>query len=238
MDPKLTEEEAANVAALVSHFVAHQRIFNRVASSLVTLFTENDQLPDLIHSIKYRVKDPEHLRDKLGRKFAKCKAAGNAFDITTDNLFERVNDLAGVRLLHLHTGQMTQIDKALRDLLDHEMYQIVEGPFARTWDDEYREFFSRIGIKPETSQSLYTSVHYVVQPSQRTKCTAEIQVRTLAEELWGEVAHSVNYPHPTASVACQEQIKVLARVTSSCTRLVDSIYKSREEHVGFSSPKL
>jgi len=58
--------------------------------------------------------------------------------------------------------------------------------------------------------------------------TAEIQVRTLAEELWGEVAHTIDYPHPSEILACREQIKVLARVTSTCTRLVDAIFRVHE----------
>ena len=34
----------------------------------------------------------------------------------------------------------------------------------------------------------------------------------------------MNYPTPTTVLASSEQIKVLARVTSSATRLVDSIF--------------
>lgn len=44
------------------------------------------------------------------------------------------------------------------------------------------------------------------------------------EEVWGEVDHSINYPHKSDSVACREQIRALARATSSATRLVDSIF--------------
>jgi ppGpp synthetase/RelA/SpoT-type nucleotidyltranferase len=76
---------------------------------------------------------------------------------------------------------------------------------------------------------MYTSVHYVIGSASRTKVTAEIQVRTLAEEVWGEVDHSINYPHKTDSVACAEQLKVLARVTSSTSRLVDSIFLTLED---------
>jgi len=43
--------------------------------------------------------------------------------------------------------------------------------------------------------------------------------RTFSEEIWGEVDHKFNYPHPIESFACGEQIKVLARVASSYTRL-------------------
>ena len=60
--------------------------------------------------------------------------------------------------------------------------------------------------------------------------TAEIQVRTLMEEVWGEVDHTINYPNPIDSLACSEQLKVLARVTSSASRLVDSIFASVDDH--------
>ena len=48
------------------------------------------------------------------------------------------------------------------------------------------------------------------------------------EEVWGEVSHIIDYPHPSKDLACREQIKVLARATSTCTRLVDSIFRSHE----------
>ena len=34
---------------------------------------------------------------------------------------------------------------------------------------------------------MYTSVHYVIGSASRTTVTCEIQVRTLMEEVWGEV---------------------------------------------------
>ena len=73
------------------------------------------------------------------------------------------------------------------------------------------------------------SVHYVIELNPTSHVRCELQVRTLADELWGEVSHTIDYPKPTKSIACQEQLKVLARVTSGCTRLVDSIFRSREE---------
>ena len=86
------------------------------------------------------------------------------------------------------------------------------------------------GINTRKSPSMYTSVHYVIGSASRTTMTAEIQVRTLMEEVWGEVDHSMNYPHPSDSLACREQLKVLARVTSSASRLVDSIFVTLDDH--------
>ena len=59
--------------------------------------------------------------------------------------------------------------------------------------------------------------------------TCEVQVRTLMEEVWGEVDHKLNYPVPTQILALKEQLKVLARVTSSASRLVDSIFLTHED---------
>jgi putative GTP pyrophosphokinase len=106
---------------------------------------------------------------------------------------------------------------------------VLEGPEARIWDDEYEATFTKMKIATVSSERMYTSVHYVVDAGAGTKRTAEIQVRTLAQEYWGEVDHAINYPYPCGQPSVEEQIKVLARVTSSCTRLVDSIFFALEQ---------
>jgi putative GTP pyrophosphokinase len=224
----LSGAEEALIEELVSAYIAEEekyKIFQRALLSIM----EAKALTDLIHSYKARLKDPEHLRDKLRRKTREAKAKGENFDITSDNLFNKITDLAGLRILHLHTRQIVDIDRALRATLEAMALPLVEAPFARTWDDENRAFFEEIGFETRKSKSLYTSVHYVVEANLKAKLTGEIQVRTLAEELWGEVDHTINYPHKSSKKTCQEQILVLARATSTCSRLVDSIFAAHNE---------
>lgn len=114
-------------------------------------------------------------------------------------------------------------------IFDEDKYDLIEGPIARTWDDESRDLFKDMNIKTKKSPSMYASVHYIIAPNKKARITCEVQVRTLAEELWGEVDHTINYPKHSPSLPCREQIKVLARVTSSCTRLVDSIFSSHDD---------
>jgi putative GTP pyrophosphokinase len=221
---ELTPEELELIDSLVQHYRdKEQARAIRLAQNLFALFSEEILTPH-VHSVRRRAKDPEHLRDKLARKLLKAKAENQRFDVTAENLFVAINDLAGVRLLHLHTSQFPKIDEVVRELLRSEAYEIVEGPTARVWDDEYKEIFTQYGIETVNNNRLYTSVHYVVSTGGDQRRTAEIQVRTLAEELWGEVDHTINYPKPSDIQSCKEQIKVLARLTSSCTRLVDSIF--------------
>jgi len=229
MPRPLLPEEDVLISELVDHFVQNREKFELFVEQLRAVLQGTQTLRQLVHSMKWRVKDAEHLRDKLIRRLVGADGGQPSFDVTRENLFERVNDLAGFRILHLHTRQMEAINKVLLDVLDEARYRVLEGPIAKTWDDETRAYFQEIGIQTESSESLYTSVYYVIEANTRTKYTGEIQVRTLAEELWGEVDHSINYPRACSVLACREQIKVLARVTSSCTRLVDAIFRTLED---------
>ena len=228
--PRLNKTDIRKIDQLVTKYQEENGRVSLFLSQLLSALNESKDLEKYIHSMKTRLKNPEHLRDKLCRKLLKCRTEGNDFDVTRDNLFVKINDLAGVRILHLYTRQIREIDSVLRSIFDEQRYALIEGPFARTWDDESRAFFESCNIEAQDSPSLYTSVHYVVNSASRTPVTCEIQVRTLMEEVWGEVDHSMNYPHSVDSLACREQLKVLARVTSSATRLVDSIYLTLQEH--------
>ncbi len=213
---------------LVAHFIKHKTLFSSMIDSLYSYIDNSEKLQSLIHSKKSRVKDPSHLRDKLMRKADEANRKGIAFAYTKENLFSKINDLAGFRIMHLHTKQIQQIDIELRNIFFEQRWKITEGPKARTWDDESRDYFKGINIKTITNPNLYTSVHYIIKPNTKSLVTCEIQVRTLMEEVWGEVDHKINYPHKSESISCREQIKTLARATSTCSRLVDSIFTTHE----------
>ena len=140
-----------------------------------------------------------------------------------------MNDLAGIRLLHLHTSQAGPIDAALKKLFVERDFELIDGPFAYYLDNEYRDYFKSIGISVAENPRLYTSIHYVIGTGKTEPVTCEIQVRTLMDEVWGEVDHQINYPNTVDSVACREQIRALAKVTASATRLVDSIFATLDD---------
>ncbi len=77
----------------------------------------------------------------------------------------------------------------------------------------------------------YTSVHYLVKQHVGSQICCEIQVRTLFEEIWGEVDHAINYPEKTDKEVCRDQILVLAKLIGAGSRLVDSIFNSYEKVV-------
>lgn len=223
---------------LVSHYEQNKLSFRRFLNSLQDQIITSPKLVPYIHSLKWRLKSSESLEDKILRKLDEARAAGRKFGIDKNNLFVRINDLAGLRILHLNTDQLPFIAQGLNELFEEESYRLIERPSARTWDDESRVLLGSMGFKivnKPSKPSFYTSVHYVIKPNnKKTAITCEIQVRTLMEEVWGEVDHRLNYPHSTRILACKEQIAALARATSTCSRLVDSIFRS---HADLSRPR-
>lgn len=190
----------------------------QVAAFFHTTQFATSPLP-LIHSVKSRLKDPLHLEEKVRRKWDEKK-------IDPSNLFAAVNDLAGVRVLHLHTGQFSAIHSAITEHLTAGYWSFIGKPVAYTWDPETTNYFRTLGLSAKTRDSYYTSIHYVVKPHAKSDISCEIQVRTLFEEIWGEIDHALNYPNPTTSIACKEQLRVLAKLASTGTRLADSIFNT------------
>jgi ppGpp synthetase/RelA/SpoT-type nucleotidyltranferase len=228
--PPLPDQVVKDIEEMVANvYIPRRTDFAKLAKRVENDLVEHNELRPLIHSTKQREKDPDHLKDKLLRKAREAQEEGKGFPIAKENLFKKLGDLAGVRLLHIHTGQLSKIHPAIIKILRFHKYKLREKPLVYVWDVERRQELKDLGLKVIVRPNMYTSVHYVVEPFWE-KLACEIQVRTLAEELWGEVSHTINYPHKTDSVACVEQLAALARVASGCTRLVDSIFASDSEH--------
>lgn len=227
---KLSAATTKAIADATEAFELHRHNFEADAKILQERLLSHPDLKKLIHSLKWRAKEPSHLNDSLRRKAQKAFDAGKPFEITQANVFAKVPDLAGVRLLHLHMRQMEKLHPLILTVLQDEGYVLEGTPEAKTWDLEYATMFKTLGLEVKLDESLYTSVHYVIKQNSTNPRLCELQVRTLAEEVWGEISHTINYPHETDSVACKEQLKVLARLVSGCSRLVDSIVASYDDH--------
>ena len=228
MPEELTDNDRRRIDGAIGRFVEDRRSFELAAESLVDCLVSDSELNEFIYFIKFRVKDPDSLRAKIERRIA---ARTPGFAVDAASIFERVKDLAGVRIIHLHTEQLNHAHPRILKVLENAQYEIAGPPTAYCWDVEYQQLFERVGIRTEQRQSMYTTVHYDVVANQETGIRCELQVRTLMDEVWAEVSHRVNYPTDSPSATCQDQLKVLARLTSGCGRLVDSIFKTHHQAV-------
>jgi len=227
----MNDLNAPHINNCIDHINNNIHLYELFNDKIISIITRDKRLKSLIHSFKNRFKDEQHLRKKIIRKNLEDlerpveKQVG---PITPQNIMNRITDICGVRVIHLYQAQFDGIHQAIMDYVGQGEIFLYEQPKAYTWDPEYRESFSALGLNSILRGSLYTSVHYVVRPRADSDVTCEIQVRTLFEEAWGEIDHTLNYPTETNNVAVQEQLKVLARIVGAGTRLSNAIFKTSE----------
>lgn len=214
------------VDVLVDLYKSQRKGFSGFLNNVIDFFkVDNARLFDeekkfVVHSVKFREKDEQHLREKIFRK------VDEGVHITSSNFFEVITDFCGVRILHLKQSDFKFIHRAIKKHVDDQHWHFAESPKAYTWDPESKKTLEGLGLLTEIKDSSYTSVHYVVKPNAASLVTCEVQVRTLFEEIWGEIDHDLNYPKKSEIVSCREQLKVLAKLVGAGTRLVDSIYST------------
>ncbi len=227
--------DEASMNAIIARVQSEHHNIDLFRENTVRFFETHPDLtqsPQVVHSVKSRLKDLEHLREKIQRK------SPTEDPITPENIFDRITDIAGVRVLHLYQAQFIHIHRAINQKLDSRDWMLYEEPKAYTWDPESHGFFENQGLNPDVKESLYTSVHYVIKPREDSPVSCEIQVRTLFEEVWAEIDHLVNYPEPTDNVVCREQIGVLARLVGAGSRLADSICRFHSEQNTTDAPRI
>jgi putative GTP pyrophosphokinase len=101
----------------------------------------------LVHSVKSRLKDSDHLREKIIRKWKEGP-------IAPAELFSRITDLAGVRVMHLYSQQFREIHTAIDEHVTQGYWHLHEPPVAYSWDPEATAFFTSLGAKCADSRHL------------------------------------------------------------------------------------
>jgi ppGpp synthetase/RelA/SpoT-type nucleotidyltranferase len=167
-----------------------------------------------VHSIKTRVKEPEHLIEKIIRRSLEDPKA----TITCDNYEEHITDLVGIRALHLFKDEWLPIHQFVR-----ETWELKEEPIAnvREGDPEtITKQFEQHGCKINIHPFGYRSIHYLLnlQPSKKT-VVAELQVRTLFEEGWSEIDHKVRYPYEKEDTVLTESLLLFNRQAGSADEM-------------------
>ncbi|WP_394517056.1 hypothetical protein [Pantoea sp. SGAir0175] len=144
-----------------------------------------------VHSVRWRVKDPEHLMAKVVRK----RNEGNKKydEISEENYTTIITDLIGIRVLHLFKKDWKPIHSFIES-----MCQQLEKPvvYIREGDDSESEEYSNQGCLVKVHKAGYRSVHYITKTRpMKDEIFTEIQVRTIFEEGWSEIDHRVRYPN-------------------------------------------
>ncbi|TRX00923.1 addiction module component [Candidatus Methylobacter oryzae] len=145
-----------------------------------------------VHSVRWRIKKPEHLMEKIIRK--RVEDSEKYKSISVSDYADKVTDLIGIRAIHLFKYEWEDMHSYILESwhpTENVIAYIREGDENAT-ADSYRKNGCEVKYHP----AGYRSIHYVI-PTQPGKKTffAEIQVRTIFEEGWSEIDHKIRYPN-------------------------------------------
>lgn len=177
------------------------------------------QLNNKIHTVRSRVKEPEHLIAKLLRKLPdRREKKEEDFQYTLDNYMSDITDLVGVRAIHIFKEDWKEIH-------DHILSKWVPTELkANLRNGDNRELYEDNGLEIEIRPSGYRSVHYLVSvATTKVPITVEIQVRTIFEEGYGEIDHLISYPHNDVPKVVNDNLLALNRIAGTADEIASFI---------------
>lgn len=172
-----------------------------------------------IHSVKSRIKEPERLIEKIIRKTSERKEKyGSEFQFTTENYKEEINDLIGVRAIHIFKEDWEDIHNFICTT-----WKVIEITANVREGDETKRF-EDLNIQTHSRKSGYRSVHYLIEffPTSQ-KVIAEIQVRTIFEEGYGEIDHQLRYSHKKIPEVLALNLLLFNRIAGSSDEMASLI---------------
>ncbi|MGV7167728.1 (p)ppGpp synthetase [Xanthomonas citri] len=215
----LVKKKAESVASIMNTIRGEYPVIEGFGVTVEAILTKNTKVAPVIHSFKRRLKSEKSIEEKIKKKRIEGALVSSA------NIFSVMTDIYAVRLIHLYPQDIEVIHGAIIEHAAKRDWILVEKPKAYTWDPDSVSFLRSLGLKCEVKPSFYTSVHYLVKPKKNSNAVCEIQVRSLLEEVWGEVDHKVKYKGLNTDERVAEHLAVLARLIGAGSRVLSAIQK-------------
>ena len=185
--------------------------------------TNRIPIPTPVRSIFSRIKRPEQVVDKVFRKP----------DLFPEGLspesFRTMHDTIGVRVQVYFLSHLPLIDRELRSSERLEI-SAEEMPTAYMTSDQTK-ILSLDHLNQVEKESGYCSVHYLVRLKQsclppRERPWFELQVRTVAQDLWSTMEHNLGYkPGRRTNSSARKQFKILSKLVQAIDEHFNFLYE-------------
>jgi GTP pyrophosphokinase len=202
--------------AIHDDYVEARKNLEPFMESLIARFSKIDG----VHSLKSRLKEPEHVIEKILRR-GWCR-------LTLRTYRRRMSDLVGVRIMHLYKNDWVKI----HDYIMQEM--VTRGrPVANVRAGDSEDLIGALkerGCMIKRHRFGYRSIHYViVSQLAREEMLAEIQVRTIFEEGWSEIDHGIRYPYDIENPLLGKYLVIFNRLAGSADEMGTFIRLLKDE---------
>ena len=200
---------------IYNDYSMYRKSYETQANLIANILREHKK----VHSVKTRVKDENHLIEKIIRKTEdRRKKYGNDFNFTVQNYKDEITDLVGIRVIHIFKEDWEEIHNFITKMwnVNEIVANIRKGDNTKT--------FEELGIEVCSRLSGYRSVHYLVESYPTTeKVITEVQVRTIFEEGYGEIDHQLRYSLNEIPEILEQNLMLLNRIAGSSDEMASLI---------------
>ncbi len=179
--------------------------------------------PSPIRQIMTRIKQPDKVVEKI---FRKPHIFPNK--LSSDSL-KKMHDTIGIRIIVYFSSQLSLVDRELRNSNFFELDDTT--PPEAYFEPEKLNRLGLSHIENKQKDSGYTSIHYMVRLKESSVLLSErpvfeIQVRTLAQELWCELEHVLSYkPETRPNLSAKRRFQILSRDVSVIDEHFNLLYE-------------
>ncbi len=190
---------------------------------------EDHKLP--VYLTNWRLKETSSSYFKIKRKNYKT--------------LDRVTDYGGMRVLCLFEQDILPVHTfIIDDIIEKQGYALEEFRVFN-WDKEESDKLKNViqdknwhnvKIEPDDKDSGYRSIHYVVQiikdnnlRIEDNNLRIEIQLRTLMQDVWGQLEHKLGYKHGNVHPYIRESFKLLSNDLKTNDKLITNLNKISEQ---------
>ena len=199
---------------IVADYKSHKPRFDEISKD----FTNKIMSFDGVHSVRSRIKDIEHLIEKIIRK----KVEDNK-DINVGNYLIEITDIIGIRALHVFKKDYLILHNQILKEYKNSLCENVHIKL-RDGDDEsiYEEIIKKDDPKIEKN-AVYRSIHYVINYNNEVRI--EIQTRTIFEEGWSEANHKTIYKKNINNDLLIFSSSILSSLAGNCDSIAELMRK-------------
>jgi len=177
--------------------------------------------PSPVSIVKSRMKDEESLVNKV---------VNSQRRVDSENFLHEISDLAGLRIVVLNKSSMFLVKEVIEGLVRNNFMTHRESPKAYMHDQKLKEEFESRGFQVATKRSYYTSAHFLLQQQSNNAICCELQVRSVFDEVWGEVDHLMKYkPAGTENPIVDDLLISFAQLLGAADSYLDHMIKLSQE---------
>ncbi len=214
---------------IAADYLSKTKIFKETAADFVQEISNLEP----VHSVRFRIKNPEHLIEKIIRKSVEYENTDIQFN--KDTYLIEITDIIGIRALYVFKSDYLPLHKMLISKYKKNFCEKPQVKLRR--GDDPSIYYGLKNVEFQNGVD-YRSIHYTIRHINHEGIIIpiEIQTRSIFEEGWSEINHKLLYKREYSDIAEKALLiktsSVLSSLAGDCDTLGDlmkSIAKREED---------